>query len=140
MTTQNLAAADSAVVSGKDRLLRNALRLDAVASGGLGVLALAADSVLKDLLGTPTSLLVPAGAFLVLFALELLLLASLRRISRPAVWATVAVNLLWVFYSVTILVTGAYPLTGLGIAFVIAQAVAVAGFAELQIVGLRRAR
>ena len=49
-------------------LLRPVLKLDAAASGALGVLALIAGTVLDGLLGTPLVLLVPAGLFLVVFA------------------------------------------------------------------------
>ncbi len=49
-------------------LLRPALKLDAAASGALGILALVAGTVLDDLLGTPLALLVPVGLFLVVFA------------------------------------------------------------------------
>ncbi len=50
----------------------------------------------------------------------------------------VLVNAAWVIGSVAILLIGALPLTMLGIAFVIAQAVAVAALAALQWMGLGR--
>jgi hypothetical protein len=43
-------------------LLCLVLKLDAVASGALGALSLAASPALDDLLGTPLALLVPVGA------------------------------------------------------------------------------
>lgn len=59
----------------RDSLLRLALKLDAVASGALGVLVLlAAGTVLGDqrpfvlLLGTPLALLVSGGIFLLAYA------------------------------------------------------------------------
>ena len=46
----------------------------------------------------------------------------------------------WLFSVVMILAfAGWYPLTGLGVTFVLVQAVAVAVFAELQLTGLRKA-
>ncbi len=71
--------------------VRPVLRLDAVASGAVGVLLLGLGWMLDDALGTPLELTLPAGAFLL-------------------VWAT-----------------------ALGIAFVLAQAIVVAGFAALQL-------
>ena len=59
-------------------------------------------------------------------------------ISRPAVQAIIAMNVLWVAGSVLVLVGGFTSPTVLGYAFVIAQAVVVGVFAELQFIGLRR--
>lgn len=52
---------------GEDRggLLRPVLKLDAVASGAVGALSLAAAPVLEGMLGAPGTLLVPVGLFLV---------------------------------------------------------------------------
>ncbi|MDQ3222974.1 MAG: hypothetical protein M3Q75_05805 [Gemmatimonadota bacterium] len=52
----------------------------------------------------------------------------------------VAINLVWVLGSVALVVAGRFPLTVLGLAFVLAQAAAVALFAALQFLGLRRSR
>ena len=57
-------------------MLRLVLNLDAVASGTLAALSLAASPALDDLLGTPLVLLVPVGAFLVAWAAALWVLAS----------------------------------------------------------------
>jgi hypothetical protein len=54
------------------------------------------------------------------------------------VWAIVAYNTLWAVDSVVLLVSGTVTPTALGYAFVIFQAAVVAGFAGLQIVGLRK--
>jgi hypothetical protein len=121
-------------------LLRPALKLDAAASGALGVLALAAGTVLDGLLGTPLALLVPVGLFLVVFAAFVWGVGARRRINRKAAWAVVAVNALWVLASVVVLLAGWFPLTVLGVAFVLAQAAAVFLFAYLQLLGLRRGK
>jgi hypothetical protein len=52
----------------------------------------------------------------------------------------VAANLLWVLGSVALVVTGWWPLTALGVAFVLAQGAAVFLFADLQFLGMRRSR
>ena len=129
----------------RDGLLRLALKLDALASGALGVLILlAAGTVVGDgrpfvlLLGAPLTLLVPAGLFLVAYAAFVWIVGTRGRINRTAAWSVAAVNVLWVLASVALLVAGWFPLTALGVAFVLAQAAAVALFAALQLLGLQR--
>ena len=56
----------------------------------------------------------------------------------PAVWAIVAYNALWAIDSIVLLVSGYVAPTALGYAFVIFQAAVVAGFAGLQVIGLRK--
>ncbi|MBP2471470.1 hypothetical protein JOF53_000342 [Crossiella equi] len=117
-------------------LLRLALRLDAVASGGLGLLLLATSGLLADLLGLPQPLLLTAGGILVVFAAFVAWLGLRATPSRTGTKEVVAVNVLWLLASVAVAVL--VPMNGLGLAFVLAQAGAVAVFAELQVVGLRR--
>jgi hypothetical protein len=121
-------------------LLRLALRLDAAASGALGLLSLAAAPALDELLGAPRAVLWPIGLFLVAYAAALWVAASRTRVSRPFVWAVIVGNALWVVASVAVVVIGPFALTGLGVAFVLAQAAAVALLADLQFLGLRRDR
>jgi hypothetical protein len=52
----------------------------------------------------------------------------------------VAVNALWVLASVALVAAGWFPLTSVGVAFVLALAAAVFLFADLQLLGLRRSR
>jgi hypothetical protein len=120
------------------RLLRLALRLDAAACAGLGAASLALNSPLDELLGTPPALTIAAGAFLVPYAAVLWLLAGRPRINPAAVWVVIVGNLGLVAASVAITLTGTFPFTGLGIAFVLAQAAAVVGVADLEYLGLRR--
>ena len=54
-------------------------------------------------------------------------------VSRAAVWAIIAYNVLWSIDSVVLLVSGYVSPTALGYAFVIFQAAVVAGFAGLQV-------
>ena len=124
----------------RSRLLRLALKLDAVASGALGALLLAAGPVLEGLLGTPRPVLVPVGLFLVTYAAAVWFVGSRPSISRSAAWTVVGLNLLWVVGSIAIVAAGWSALTTLGIAFLLAQAAVVAIFADLQFLGLRRAR
>ncbi|MFD1938839.1 MULTISPECIES: hypothetical protein [Nonomuraea] len=88
--------------------------------------------------GLPTAVLVPTGVFLVAFAGFLLHLASRHVVNRPAVITVMAVNVAWVIASAEALIAAWFPLTTLGLALVIAQAVVVAGFTGLQFAGLRK--
>lgn len=119
--------------------LRLALRLDAAASGTLGVAALLAAPALSDLSGLGTGALRGIGVFLVAYAAALVLLAALRVIPRPAAWAVVAGNLAWAV-GTGVLAFTVHDLTTAGTVLVLAQALAVTAFADLQWVGLRRSR
>lgn len=120
--------------------LRRAVLPDGVASGALGMaLALAADP-LAAWFDLPSALLRGAGLALIPFGAVLALLASRPRIARAAVLAVVAVNVAWVAGSLVLLVARWVEPTAFGRAFVGGQAVAVAVFAGLQGIGLRRAR
>jgi hypothetical protein len=129
------------LVSTRDdgQLLRFALRLDAAASGALGVLSVAAAPALADLLGPGAGALRGIGAFLLVYAAGLVLLAGLRSIPRPAAWTVVVGNLAWAA-GTTVLAFAVHELTTFGTVVVLAQAAAVAAFADLQWVGLRRTR
>ena len=118
--------------------LRNVLLLDAVATGATAVLALAGASLLGPLLGIPSGLLFWAGVALVPFVAMVFAVSRRQTVSRAMMVEIIAINVLWVVASFGLLVSGAISPNLLGIAFVSAQAVAVALFAELQYVGLRR--
>lgn len=118
--------------------LRGILVADALISGSTGVLLLAGAGVVGPLLGISESLLRSAGIILVPFAAGVYSLST-RPVSRGAVLAVIVLNGLWVAGSVALLAAGGIAPTALGTAFVVAQAVVVAIFAELQYAGLRRA-
>jgi hypothetical protein len=129
-----------ATTSDGGRLLRLALRLDAAASGALGVVGLAAAPLLTDLLGVPATGLRGTGTFFVAYAVTLVVLAARRTIPRPAVWTVVVGNLSWSVGSIAAVMAARGSLTALGVGVVLVLAAAVAVFAELQWMGLRRAR
>jgi hypothetical protein len=118
------------------RLLRIALRLDAVASGVLGLGALTGASLVSGLVGASEPALRGVGGFLVVFAIALLALAARPTMPAPLVRAVVVGNLGWVAASAVAAVL--VPLTVLGTVLVVVQALAVAVFADLEWVGLRR--
>lgn len=120
--------------------LRRVLLLDAAASGGMGLLALLFTTPIAGLLHLPESLLTQIGLVLLPFAAFVGYLASRPAPPRPGVWIVIGLNVLWVVDSVLILATGWVEPNALGYAMVIAQALAVGVFAELEYVGLRRSR
>ena len=121
------------------RLLRFALRLDAAGSGALGLIGVAAATPLAGLLGASAAGILGTGVFLLVFATALLLLAARPTIPRAAAWTVIAGNVAWVLSSIGAAVAGP-DWTALGVGVVLAQAGAVAVFAELEWLGLRRAR
>ena len=139
MTThQTQSGIRNPVDEDRDGLLRLALKLDAAASGALGVLSLATGPVLDDLLGTPLALLVPVGLFLVAWAAALWFIATRLRVGGTAVRVVILLNLLYAMDGVVVVATGLFPLTALGIIFVLFQVVAVTLFAAAQFYALRK--
>ena len=118
--------------------LRNVLLFDALASGATAIILLGGAHMLSPLLDMPQSLLFWAGAALVPFVLMVLAVSRRQTVSRAMLVEIIAINALWVVASFGLLVSGVVSPNLLGIAFVSAQAIAVALFAELQSVGLRR--
>lgn len=118
--------------------LRRVLLADTLVSGATGLLMLLGAGLLTDMLDLPTALLRTAGLILLPYALFVIYVAT--RSSQPAaVWAVIVINALWAVDSIVLLLSGWVTPNALGYAFVLVQAVAVAVFAELQYVGLRRA-
>lgn len=119
--------------------LRNALYLDAVVSGAAAVLMAGGAGLLSPLLGLPQSLLLWAGLVLFPFVAMLVFAARRERIAHLLMIDIVALNALWVAASFGMLIAGLVEPNLLGIAFVVAQALAVTAFAVLQVVSLRAA-
>ncbi|BCD85438.1 hypothetical protein PSm6_18450 [Pseudomonas solani] len=119
-------------------LLRRVLQLDALVSGAAGLLMTLGAGPLSSLLALPAALLTGAGLSMLPWCAVLLWLARRDTLDRRAVWAVIAVNAVWVVDSLLLLVSGWVQPTLLGQAFVIAQALAVVLFAELQFFGLKR--
>lgn len=125
-------------ISSTSSFLRRVLLADAATSCASGLLMALAAVPLENMLGVPASLLRYAGLSLLPFAGLVAYLAMRRNLARPAVWAVIALNALWVADSLLLLVGGWVGPTALGYAFVIAQALVVAAFAEFEYVGLRK--
>ena len=114
------------------------LLLDALVSGAAAIILLGGAHMLSPLLEIPQSLLFWSGAALVPFVLMVLAVSRRQAVSRGMLLEIIAINAAWVIASFGLLVSGFIAPNLLGIAFVSAQAIAVALFAELQYVGLRR--
>jgi hypothetical protein len=117
-------------------LLRLALRADAVVTGVNGAAYLLLAGPLSALLGPPAGVLRGIGIFLLVFAAAVWPVGD--RPAAPAVRVVVTGNLLWAAGSIAVVAVGLGTLTTIGAVWTVLQAVVVAGFAELQIVGLRR--
>jgi len=117
--------------------LRRVLTVDAVVSGISGAAMALGAGVLAPVAGLPEGLLRGAGLSLFPWFAALMWLARRPQIPRRGVQAVIAVNGLWVLGSVAVLFELRPGAIGAGM--VIAQAVMVGLFAELEIVGLRRA-
>ncbi|MEV2276977.1 hypothetical protein AB0I72_15480 [Nocardiopsis sp. NPDC049922] len=115
--------------------LRLALRADGLACAGAGLVLLLGAPVLPELLGLPLALVLSAGAFLVPFAVVLWLLAARPAPGSRETVPVVALNALWVVGSVAVVLVAA-P-TAFGVAFVLAQALAVAGITVVEELALR---
>jgi len=118
--------------------LRRTLAVDAATCAGFGALLVLFTQPLSELLGLPAALLHYAGIALFPCAALMILARTRRPLSRALAWLVVGGNAAWVLGSALVLLVAA-P-TGLGYAFVIAQAIAVAVLAELEFIGLRTAR
>lgn len=127
------------MTSRPNAVLRYALIADAVASGATGLLMAAGAGPLSGLLSLPEPLLRWAGILLLPFAVMVGLAARSEAPSRPAVLAIVVVNALWAIDSFALLASGWIEPNGFGIAFVAAQALAVAALGAAQVTGLRGA-
>jgi hypothetical protein len=119
-------------------LLRQALLSDAVTSAACGLLMLLGAGPLSSLLGLPELLLRLSGAVLLPYAAVIAYLGMREQLQRPFVWAVVIGNVIWTADSLLLLMSGWVEPTRAGYAFVIAQALVVLMYAELQYMGLRR--
>ena len=120
--------------------LRRVLVADAVFSAGGALIMAGGAGVLAPVLGLPQPLLLDAGLALVPWVAVVGFVATRPQVPRAAVWALIAINLLWAIDSAALLLDGWVAPTALGEAFVIAQGLAVLLLAELEYLGLRRSR
>lgn len=116
-----------------------ALRLDAGVTAANGAAYVIAAGPLSELFGLSAPLLRIAGGGLLAFAAVVWLVGSAERMARPAPATIIALNGAWAVGCIVAALAGVGTPTTAGAAWMIAQALVVAGFAELQLAGLRRA-
>jgi hypothetical protein len=117
--------------------MRLILKLDAVVTGVNGIAYVLLANPLEDLLGVAPELTRPIGAFLVLFAAAVWLVATRPQIPRPAVATIAAANVLWALGSIAFAAADASSPTTVGTVWIVLQALVVAGFAALQALAMR---
>lgn len=120
--------------------LRNALYLDAAASGVIAIALIAGSGLVAAITGLPVAFLTVIGIALVPFVALVLWTARQAPPADAAVKTVIALNVAWVIASVAVLLAQVFAPSALGYGFIIVQAVAVGLFAELQFIGLRRSR
>ena len=117
--------------------LRRVLCVDAATCAATGALMAFDAAPLSPMLGLPAALLFWSGLSLFPIGAFILWVGTRRDIPRAGAWLAILGNAGWVAGSA--LVLALLSPTGLGTAFVIAQAVVVALLADLEYVGLRKA-
>lgn len=123
----------------RDGLLRGALRVDAVASVASGLAYLVAAGPIGELLGLPAGFLRVVGAFSVAYAAFAWLTASRPRVPLGTSRFIAVGNLVWFAASLALVIAGWHSPTTTGSVWIVLQGVLVAGFADAQLLGVRRA-
>lgn len=120
--------------------LRRVLAFDALSGAATGALQLGLTGLLAPWLGLPAALLQGSGIAIFAFVALAGWLALQAAPPRLALGALVVGNFAWVIGCLVLAFGGATGLTGLGMAYLVFQAVVVLILAELQWMGLRRQR
>ena len=120
--------------------LTRVLRIDAAASGAMGLLLAIDAGALHSTLGLSVPLLRGAGLILVPFAAALLVLAPRAGGAPGLVRLIMAGNVLWILASIALIAAKSASITLLGELFVLVQAVAVALFVYLESRAIRDSR
>jgi hypothetical protein len=118
--------------------LRRGLWIDVLFSGVAGVAMGAGHTLLAPVLGLPEGLLIGAALVCLAWAAALGALARRSHMPRLLVWDVILGNGAWVAASIALLAFDWVQPTGLGTAFLVAQAVVVGVFAELLWWAMRR--
>jgi hypothetical protein len=120
-------------------LLRRTLAADVAMSGTSGLALTAAAAPVAQATALPAPLLLAAGLFLLPYAAMLAWCATRDSLPRWLVRLLAWGNLAWAVECAALPLLGLVTPNGWGIGFLAAQAVAVAVFAQLYAVALRRA-
>ncbi|MBJ7386622.1 MAG: hypothetical protein JHC55_19265 [Mycolicibacterium sp.] len=120
-----------------DSLLRFAMRADATLCAGAGLFVAMAADPLSRLSGLTATSEWIAGAALVLYGAALYVLAAMPSVRGVGI-GVVAANLVFAVAAVAVIVSDVLPLTGAGVAMVVATVAVGLGFAYCQYLGVRR--
>jgi len=126
------------LLSQSSPLLRKALLADAVISGVTGLLMLFGAGFLSGMLDLPEAFLRFAGLVLLPYVVFVAYVTFQQPISRTAAWVVIVFNDLWAAASIILLLGNWVKPNILGIAFVLIQALVVAGFSGIQFLAVRR--
>ena len=129
----------NATMSVNDRLLRMALRGNGIFSTVSGALLVVASRPLAEFLGVSSAAaLLSLGVILLLYAVDLFWMTSRENLSLPFAWFAIIMDVLWVIGSIVLLVADPLGLTVAGKWAIGLIAEAVALFAIVQWLGVRR--
>jgi hypothetical protein len=117
--------------------LRSVLLADCATCIGAGLLMTLGSPVVAELTLLPAGLLVSAGLSLFPIAAFIAGVAARPALWPLGVWVVIAGNLAWVTGSLWLVLNGVTSANGLGNAFVLLQAAAVAVLAMLEAIGIR---
>lgn len=132
-----MTAITAPTTGARDRLLRYAMRLDAVAVGITGVPFVAAAGWLSSVTGVPVAAEYALGVFFLAYGVVVYWLAGLEKV-RPGAIATITANALFTIGFVAAEVSGIWPLTGWGVALLLGGALYTAVIGAVQYIGLCR--
>jgi hypothetical protein len=118
--------------------LRRALIADAIFSGVAALGFTFGAGAFAALFNMPEAFLREVGLFLIAYAAFVGWLGTRQAMMQPLVLLVIAGNAAWTLGSIALLFSGAVAPNALGMAMVVAQAIATGVFAELQYIGLRR--
>ena len=129
----------TAPTTATDSFLRFAMRLDAVATGIVGVVGLAVAPWLAKVSGTTPAFEYSMGIFFVVYGVAVFALSRMRHVRIPGIAAAVG-NLVYTALAVLVVLAGIWPLTTTGVALTLGSGVYTLVMADLQYIGLRRMR
>lgn len=118
--------------------LRRALVADAIFSGVAGLGSTFGAGIFAPLFNLPEVFLREVGLFVIAYAAFVGWLGTRQAMMKALVLLVITGNAAWTLGSIALLLSGAVAPNTLGIAMVVAQAVATGVLAELQYIGLRK--
>lgn len=128
-----------ATTTAKDSLLRFALRLDAIASGVIGVAGLALAPRIAEWSGTTAAFEYSLSAFFVVYGVAVFALSRMRTVRTWGVLIAIG-NVVFTIAAVALVLADVMPLTTTGVVLTLASGIFTLAMADLQYLGLRRLR